>query len=304
MKIPASSPRPVTLQSNRGRPRPPGDPAHPRAILDPSDCPVDDPNDRVPLETDVAKTQDPPRLVRGPHAVQGERGSDLAGPAHIDWSSTRERQASSWPGAGSTRNSATRAPPGLLRPTEARRRPRARVRRHLRAGQTTRAASSSRERRERRRRRLMVKQYLYIDARAPRKAPEADIREGLSSTWRDLARGQHSHHALQLGGARWRWLRGTGGLADRGIQYVKECTGIVTMQQTSDWSATGSRLNGMEDSAFPPRPGSTGWQRHRGRHPELASSSSTSAGVIRVLGTSGFIVLLTCSSRVARVSSS
>jgi dihydrodipicolinate synthase/N-acetylneuraminate lyase len=51
-------------------------------------------------------------------------------------------------------------------------------------------------------------------------------------------------------------------LTERGyIQYVKECTGIVTMQQTM--GLVGDRLsvfNGMEDSAFPAFVlGSTGW---------------------------------------------
>jgi len=51
-------------------------------------------------------------------------------------------------------------------------------------------------------------------------------------------------------------------LTSRGyIQYVKECTGIVTMQQTI--GLVGDRLsvfNGMEDSAFPAFVlGSTGW---------------------------------------------
>ena len=112
---------------------------------------------------------------------------------------------------------------------------------------------------------LMVKQYLYIDASERHgKAPEADIREGLLEYFGAMSRAVRI--PIMLYNSVWGTVAASPeaqlALASRGyIQYVKECTGIVTMQQTI--ALAGDRLsvfNGMEDSAFPAFVlGSTGW---------------------------------------------
>ncbi len=112
---------------------------------------------------------------------------------------------------------------------------------------------------------LMVKQYLYIDASERHgKAPEADIREGLLEYFGAVSRAVRI--PIMLYNSVWGTVAASpeaqADLAARGyIQYVKECTGIVTMQQTI--ALVGDRLsifNGMEDSAFPAFVlGSTGW---------------------------------------------
>ena len=103
---------------------------------------------------------------------------------------------------------------------------------------------------------LMVKQYLYIDASERHgKAPEADIREGLLEYFGAMSRAVDI--PIMLYNSVWGTVAASPEaqleLTDRGyIQYVKECTGIVTMQQTI--GLCGDRLsvfNGMEDSAFP-----------------------------------------------------
>ncbi len=103
---------------------------------------------------------------------------------------------------------------------------------------------------------LMVKQYLYID-QSERHGPaaEADMREGLLEYFGALSKAVGI--PIMLYNSVWGWVTASpaaqADLAERGyIQYVKECTGIVTMQQTI--RLAGDKLvvfNGMEDSAFP-----------------------------------------------------
>ena len=112
---------------------------------------------------------------------------------------------------------------------------------------------------------LMVKQYLYIDASERHgKVPEVDIREGLLEYFGAMSRAVDI--PIMLYNSVWGTVAASpeaqAELTSRGyIQYVKECTGIVTMQQTI--GLVGDRLsvfNGMEDSAFPAFVlGSTGW---------------------------------------------
>ncbi len=103
---------------------------------------------------------------------------------------------------------------------------------------------------------LMVKQYLYID-QSERHGPaaEADVREGLREYFGAMSRAVRI--PIMLYNSVWGWVTASpaaqADLAERGyIQYVKECTGLVTMQQTI--KLAGDKLvvfNGMEDSAFP-----------------------------------------------------
>lgn len=112
---------------------------------------------------------------------------------------------------------------------------------------------------------LMVKQYLYIDqSERHGKAPEADVREGLLEYFGAVSRAVRI--PIMLYNSVWGTVAASPEaqveLAERGyIQYVKECTGIVTMQQTI--GLAGDRLsifNGMEDSAFPAFVlGASGW---------------------------------------------
>jgi dihydrodipicolinate synthase/N-acetylneuraminate lyase len=103
---------------------------------------------------------------------------------------------------------------------------------------------------------LMVKQYLYID-QSERHGPaaEADVREGLLEYFGAMSEAVQI--PIMLYNSVWGWVTASpaaqADLAERGyIQYVKECTGLVTMQQTI--KLAGDKLvvfNGMEDSAFP-----------------------------------------------------
>jgi 4-hydroxy-tetrahydrodipicolinate synthase len=103
---------------------------------------------------------------------------------------------------------------------------------------------------------LMVKQYLYID-QSERHGPaaEADVREGLLEYFGAVSKAVQI--PIMLYNSVWGWVTATPAaqvdLAERGyVQYVKECTGLVTMQRTI--GLAGDKLivfNGMEDSAFP-----------------------------------------------------
>jgi dihydrodipicolinate synthase/N-acetylneuraminate lyase len=103
---------------------------------------------------------------------------------------------------------------------------------------------------------LMIKQYLYVD-QSERHGPaaEADVREGLLEYFGSLSKAVKI--PIMLYNSVWGWVTASPAaqaeLAERGyIQYVKECTGIVTMQRTI--KLAGDKLvvfNGMEDSAFP-----------------------------------------------------
>ena len=102
---------------------------------------------------------------------------------------------------------------------------------------------------------LMVKQYFYID-RPERRGPiaEVDLRDGILRYFETVSKAVkipimlYNVHDMVTATPQIQCE-----LADKGlIQYVKECAGIPSMQQTI--GLCGDKLpvfNGMEDSAYP-----------------------------------------------------
>lgn len=102
---------------------------------------------------------------------------------------------------------------------------------------------------------LMVKQFFYIDQQERRgPVPEVDLRDGILDYFEDVSKAVDIPIMLyNVHGMVTATPAIQAELADLGfIQYVKECTGIVTLQQTIHLA--GDKLtmfNGMEDSALP-----------------------------------------------------
>jgi 4-hydroxy-tetrahydrodipicolinate synthase len=102
---------------------------------------------------------------------------------------------------------------------------------------------------------LMVKQFFYIDEQerfGP--VPEVDLRDGIVEYFEDVSTAVDIPIMLyNVHGMVTATPSIQAELAKLGfIQYVKECTGIVTMQETIRLAGDGlSVFNGMEDSAFP-----------------------------------------------------